>query len=109
MNIKLTELYPQFLKRIDDNSFRQVDVIDDADGILFKCPLCFENNNRSIVGVHSIICWQPHVPQTTTPIPGRWNLLGTGYDDLTLQAGSSSILLTSGCQWHGFINNGVVT
>ncbi len=111
MKLKLTELYPQFLKRLDDNHFQFVDSIFDADGIMFICPLCFENNGKSRIGVHSIICWNPNVPQTTTPIPGRWDLVGTGFDDLSLVAGSSSILLggEDGCKWHGFIKNGEVT
>ncbi len=110
MNLRLTELEPQFLKRIDDSNFREVDSIAEADGIMFVCPLCFENNGKSNIGVHSVLCWNPSVPQTTAPVPGRWNLVGTGYGDLTLQAGSSSILLTGeGCGWHGFIGNGEVT
>lgn len=110
MKLQLAELNPQFLKRIDDNRFREVDAIKDADGVMFVCPLCFEKNGKSDVGVHSVLCWKPSVPQTTEPTPGRWNLIGTGYEDLTLQNGSSSILLTGdGCGWHGFIQNGVVT
>jgi len=109
MNIKLIDLEPQFLKRIDDHTFKYVDLLKDADGIMFVCPLCFENNGNNRIGVHSIICWALHVPQTTTPVPGRWNLVGTGYHDLTLQASSSSILLTGGCRWHGFIRAGIVT
>ena len=110
MRLQLTELEPQFLKRISDKRFREVKTLAKADGIMFVCPLCFENNGKNRVGVHSVICWNLSVPQTTEPTPGRWNLLGTGYDDLTLQNGSSSILLTGdGCGWHGFIQNGVVT
>lgn len=110
MKVRLTELEPQFLKRIDDNNFREVSSIADADGVMFVCPLCFENNGKNRVGVHSVLCWNPNVPQTTDPVPGRWNLVGTGYEDLTLQAGSSSIHLTGeGCGWHGFIRNGEVT
>lgn len=110
MNLRLTELDPQFLKRIDDNNFRHVDSIAEADGVMFICPLCFVNNGKNDVGVHSVLCWNPSVPQTTEPVPGRWNLRGTGYEDLTLEAGSSSILLAGeGCGWHGFIRNGEVT
>ena len=109
LSFKLIELEPQFLKRIDDNHFRHVDSIAKADGIMFVCPLCFENNGRQRPGVHSVLCWSPSVPLTTEPGPGRWSLVGTGYEDLSLQAGSSSILLTGeGCGWHGFIKNGEV-
>jgi hypothetical protein len=110
MNLRLTELEPRFLKRINDDRFRHDVAFADADGVMFVCPLCFLNNGKKRAGVHSVICWNPSVPQTTEPTPGRWNLLGTGFDDLTLQAGSSSILLTGdGCGWHGFIRNGEVT
>jgi hypothetical protein len=106
--MKLTELDPKFLKRVDDHNFNETDLISEADGIMFLCPVCFKNNNGS-KGTHSIICWQPHVPQTTNPIPGRWNFLGTGYDDLELQAGSSSIFLEKAdCAAHFFIRNGQI-
>jgi hypothetical protein len=40
-------------------------------------------------------------------------MVGTGFDDLTLNADppgtARSVLLTSGCGWHGFVNNGEVT
>lgn len=105
--MRLTELEPSFVVIIDDTHERWTDEIAGADGILFLCPKCFETNGGP-VGTHRILCYTPHVPQTRSPAPGRWNLVGTGYEDLTLEAGSSSILLTSGCQWHGFIRNGEV-
>jgi hypothetical protein len=108
--MRLTELSPQFLKRTSDTSFHHVDTLAEADGILFVCPKCFKENGFQRSGVHCVICWQPSVPQTTGPAPGRWNFLGSSFDDLTLQAGSSSILLLPpSCGWHGFITNGEVT
>lgn len=107
--MKLTDLEPQFLKRDDDTHFHCVDSIADADGVEFVCPKCFTANGNQRPGVHSVICWSPSVPQTTSPTPGRWNLVGTGFSDLSLVAGSSSIQLTSGCMWHGFVANGDVT
>lgn len=107
--MRLAELETEFLKRKDDHHFKRVRSIADADGIIFKCPKCFRQNGGPI-GTHSVICWRPHVPQTTSPTPGRWEFEGTGLDDLTLVAGSSSILLTPpGCEWHGYIRNGEVT
>jgi hypothetical protein len=68
-----------------------------ADGIFFLCPKCFMTNQGN-VGTHGVLCWQPHVPLTVFPKPGRWAFQGSGYDDLTLVAGSSSILLTCNCK-----------
>ena len=106
--MKLVDLEPQFLKWVSDVEFRTDATFDDADGIMFLCPKCFGENGGP-VGTHSVICWKPHVPQTTHPIPGRWNMRGTGAGDLTLFAGSSSILLKGGCGWHGYVTDGEVT
>lgn len=107
--MKLTELNPRFLAVIDSHTYRAENVpFSEADGVMFLCPKCFRENQGS-VGTHSVICWRPNVSQDIPPNPGRWEFQGTGLDDLTLVAGSSSILLTSGCMWHGFIRNGEVT
>lgn len=84
-----------------------VDTIAEAQGVLFLCPKCFVENNGN-VGTHSIICWQPMIPQAVKPVPGRWTFHGTGYDDLTLRANSSSVSVTEGCRAHFFITNGVI-
>src|SRR5882762_3612372 len=108
--MKLSELEPQFLKFDPEHpdTFGFVDQIDEADGISFLCPVCFVANSGS-VGTHSIMCWQPRVPQTVYPVPGRWNFSGTGYGDLTLTAGSSSIKLDGpGCGAHFSIKNGEI-
>lgn len=107
--MRLVDLEPHFLSRIDDTHFRDVDRFKNADGIRFLCPKCLAANNGKSPGVHSIICWRPRVPQTTHPIPGRWEFEGTSYSDLTLKAGSSSILLTGeGCKAHFFIRGGEI-
>lgn len=106
--MRLTDLEPQFLKWIDDKTFQHVDALADADGIFFVCPKCLEASGARS-GVHGVICWGPQVPQTTSPTPGRWELRGTGYDDLTLVAGSSSVLLTGpGCGAHFFVRGGEI-
>lgn len=102
----LRELEPQFLKHTSDTTWSHVNSITEADGIIFLCPVCFKANGGN-VGTHSIICWRPHIPQTTSPTPGRWEFQGTGYDDLTLVADSSSIFLsTAPCEAHFHIRNG---
>lgn len=104
--MKLIDLEPQFLRRDDDHHFTFVGDVSEADGVEFICPKCFADNGMKRAGVHGVICWEPSVPQTTTPTPGRWEMLGTGFHDLTLRAGSSSILLQGGCGAHFFIENG---
>lgn len=105
--MRLTELEPQFIKRFNDHEWFMVENLNLADGIMFLCPKCFKDKGGS-VGVHSVICWSPDVPQTTSPTPGRWQMLGTGFDDLELKAGSSSVLLQGGCNAHFFIRNGEI-
>lgn len=108
--MKLTDLEPQFLShRGDPRTHWNVDTLAEANGIFFVCPKCFAANDNSRIGVHGIICWDPSVPQTVSPTPGRWAMSGTGYEDLTLTAGSSSILLTGpGCGAHFFIQRGEI-
>jgi hypothetical protein len=108
--VRLTDLEAAFLKIVDGcgTTFRHVDILfPEADGIFFLCPVCFVTN-QGRVGTHGIICWKPHVPQTMPPGPGRWDFQGTGLQDLTLVAGSSSILLKGGCNAHFFIRNGEI-
>jgi hypothetical protein len=104
--VKLIDLEPTFLQIVGPGRRLRIDTLP-ADGLMFLCPKCFLANKGN-VGTHSVCCWQPHVPQTELPTPGRWSLVGTGYHDLTLVAGSSSILLTSGCHAHFFIRNGLI-
>ena len=77
----------------------------EAQGILFLCPVCEGDGRRG----HHIICWDPSVPQSVPPRPGRWSLVGTGVADLSLVAGSSSVHLNGAdCDAHFFITNGKI-
>lgn len=107
----LRELDAWLLKveSLDPQRHLRVDTLAEADGVMFLCPKCYaENNGR--VGTHSVICWfVGKVPDELFPKPGRWTPQGTGLDDLTFVPGSGrshSVLLTSGCNWHGFVANG---
>lgn len=108
--MRLTDLEPNFLHIETKSRFRYLNVaMAEADGIQFVCPKCLMDNGGNRPGVHSIICWQPHVDASMSPGPGRWSFEGSGYHDLTLRAGSSSILLTGdGCKAHFFITNGEI-
>jgi hypothetical protein len=90
-----------------------VERFEDAQGIRFLCPLCFEKNNGA-VGTHSIqITFEDRgVPDefgthNDAGNPVRWKVVegSTCIDDLKL---SPSIALLSGCKWHGYIGNNEV-
>lgn len=84
-----------------------VDSLQEADGVWFLCPKCFSANGGE-VGTHMVGCWfVGKVPDWVEPNPGRWNPSGTGLADLTfVPPGAISVLLTSGCGWHGFVKDG---
>jgi hypothetical protein len=107
--VRLTELEPRLLKITEDPAVWRYEGVSfaDADGLEFLCPKCWLEN-KGPIGTHAVICWKPHVPQTIAPIPGRWAHQGTGLEDVTLVAGSSSIQLIGGCNWHGYVRNGNV-
>lgn len=123
--MRLREIEPEFLQRRiepchagasgcsivsehDKHEVRpSVDAIDEADGLFFLCPKCFMANSGP-VGTHRVLCWRPRVPPDVDPKPGRWEFQGTGFDDLTLVAQSSSILLVGGCGAHFFIERGEI-
>lgn len=104
--MRLLDLEPQLLKRVDDAHWKMVDALAEADGVQFVCPGCLAKNNMSRPGVHSVVCWAPNVPQTTSPTPGRWEMHGTGLADLTLVAGSSSVKVGEPPCAHFFVRNG---
>jgi hypothetical protein len=123
--LSLSDLEPQFVRReirpchvgapdchtVSDHTEHEwhvyVDTLAEADGIAFLCPKCFADNSGSR-GTHQVLCWRPRVPADVSPKPGRWEFEGTGYDDLSLRAGSSSILLNGGCNAHFWIEHGAI-
>lgn len=105
--MKLIDLEPKFLKLESADVYGRQDELAGADGLWLLCPKC-RSEQSSAAGVHGVICWRPHVPQTIGPKPGRWEFKGTGYADLSLVAGSSSIQLSGGCNAHFFITDGVI-
>lgn len=113
MGLKLLNLDPQFIRYEEQYGrviYHHVGEIQDAQGIRFCCPKC---THEGVEGVHWIICWSGErgVPPDAYPGPGRWRLKGTDYDDLTLEGegGGSSIHVTTGCGYHGFLTNGECT
>jgi hypothetical protein len=108
--IRLIDLEPEFLKKTGEATHnRIVKDISEADGICFLCPKCYRENLGTDKGVHSIICWQPHIPESPLIAgPGRWRFEGTGYEDLTLVNGSSSVALKGGCNAHFWVRDGKI-
>lgn len=109
--MRLRDLNGELLVYIDEQHFRtDATSVAEAHGVMFLCPLCFRTNNGPI-GTHRVLCWFVGcVPDTVSPKPGRWNPSGTNLDDLTFVGpGAVSVLLTSGCGWHGFVKNGDAT
>lgn len=105
----MRELEAHFLKIVatgEAEMWENVDSIVEADGVMFLCPKCFEDPPIGPVGTHSVICWSPKVSQDHAPKPGRWNLVGTGIDDLELVAGSSSVQIVGGCNVHFLVRAG---
>lgn len=104
--MRLSELEPQFIRVIDDRTDRYVDALAEAQGIMFLCPKCFTTNGGP-VGTHMVICWfkDRAVPDDRRPLPGRWGVSGTGYDDLTLDG---SIRIRGGCEWHEHVKDGEI-
>jgi hypothetical protein len=110
----LIELEAEFLRYEPKDGhiyLTHADTIEQAQGVRFLCPLCFQANNGAR-GTHSVICWSRSrgVPDDAHPLPGRWALHGTSLADLTLNAdppsNARSVALLGGCAWHGHVTNG---
>lgn len=97
--MRLTELHPRLVHHTEIG-WQEVDSFDEADGVIFDCPAC--------AGDHPILVWSSKAPPgLAADMDGkRWTMTGTGLHDLTL---SPSVLLLSGCRWHGVVTSGEVT
>ena len=122
--MKLSDLNARLVARVapcaemPNGGSRTVYSLAEADGVMFQCPQCAagkpvveEDGKRFVRGAHYIMCWfRGRVPDDVDPRPGRWTPSGTGLADLTFVPGEPpmaiSVLLTSGCCWHGFVRNG---
>ena len=95
----LHELDAHFVKDISPSETRFVTSIDEADGLLFLCPVCAAQER----GAHYVLCWKGFIPQDRAPTGGRWTLNGTGLQDVTI---SPSVQLPGPCHAHFWVRDG---
>lgn len=121
----LADLEPQFVRyetKIEWRTFvdgrRQGPVeysifceFQQAQGIQFLCPACFQKNNGA-VGTHWVAVTFAERGATDSQgshgkdgSPTRWSVSGDSYSNLSL---TPSILLDGGCNWHGWVKNGEI-
>jgi hypothetical protein len=104
--MQLAKLEGQFVAHGPNDGYRDVDRFEDATGVMFLCPACFEKNGGP-EGTHYVLVWfrDRGVPASQMPGPGRWGAKGTSLEDLTLTP-SIDLSHGSGCKWHGFVTDG---
>ena len=108
--VRYADLHMHFLRWEGGQSGNKfLDGIDGADGVQFWCPACEGKTYFDFPIAHPIRIWSPSVPDGIDPGPGRWEMIGTGPEDLTLVSGSSSIYFEGHCGAHFFVRNGEVT
>lgn len=107
--MRLIDLDPIWVGAYDASThdFRELEPFEMAiaQGIMFLCPVCFTKNNGP-VGTETVLCWFKHcgIPDDAEPGPGRWDMSGTGFGDLTL-APSVNV---GNEHWHGHLRNGEI-
>ncbi len=88
--------------------FHNVESLSDADHIVFLCPMCFEKNGGAKRTHQVFVSFAGRdIPLEAGSInnkgqPSRWNVSGSGLDDLVL---TPSILIGGPCAWHGYIGS----
>jgi hypothetical protein len=115
--VRLVDLQPKWLRYWtndfgDRDGHEHVPTMQEANGLRFYCPQCTEIN-KGFTGTHQVLLWRAEcgVPEDVFP-QGHRVFVGTSFKNLTVDAPvgkSRSILLLGGCQWHGHIDNGMVT
>lgn len=114
--VPFVDLQPSLLGMPYEKKLPKADTIETAKGIMFLCPVCFLRN-EGVRGTHSVICWSADVPQDFVPKPGRWNMSGIWFHNLSLHGTTSDSVdlsrtlgdyIVQGCRAHFFVKNGTV-
>lgn len=88
---------------------RQIEVatLTEAQGIRLMCPVCRDHGLAVAFAGRGVL--EHHGSHDRNGKPSRWQVSGTGFDDLTLHP---SVDLTGPVRpncWHGWIKSGAVT
>lgn len=113
----LLELRAEFIAFHRRYGMKVVKTLDEAQGLIFLCPACFEKNDGAR-GTHSVICWTKNVTKDLgfNDRHHRYRFEGTGLDDLSLKDDIEDqelkdkkldvIDMRPICYWQGFIRKG---
>jgi len=119
--VKLRDLNGRLIKFSLTQTVRLDDKVEGAQGVMFQCPRCAqgkeiaeEEGRRFVRGAHYIRIFFSNPRGTEVAPPEvdnnpRWEMSGTGIDDLTLQPSINLDLPENGpnsCKWHGWVKNG---
>lgn len=135
--MKLRDLDGHFFGRVDAEKrscYSQGEEIEGAQGVTFQCPSCAvgkprgEPDGRGFAGVHYVrVCFaNPRNAEVAPPAfdeNPRWEMSGSGLDDLTLEPSINCDIPPSEeeqrwyaehpeavrCTWHGWVKNGDAT
>jgi hypothetical protein len=99
------------------HSYRRLDSMEGAQGLLFQCPQCAQGKERAedggFVGAHYVLIWfrsprgSVEVPESAQPAPARWTVSGDSLDNLTLDPSVNLVKKDpSECGWHGWVKKG---
>ncbi len=100
---RLADLDPEFLRH-EGRTLVGV-ALDQAQSMWFECPVC-PSGHHVFVSFAGRGLPDDQGSQNRDGKPSRWQVSGTGFDDLTLHP---SVDCTPACPWHGWIKNGVIT
>lgn len=113
----LLELRAEFIAFQSRHGMKIVKTLDEAQGLIFLCPACFEKNGGAR-GTHSVICWTRKVPEDLglNAQRHRYRFEGAGLEDLSLKYDIEDqepedkklnvIDMRPVCYWQGFVKKG---
>ena len=103
MRLTLADLDAKLVTVTEDGAMAVAQTLPESHGIRFLCPACFQENGGA-AGTHSIfLLFKGYLPLAWLPDLKRWEVSGTGLQDLTLRP---SVHVVAPCGWHGWVTDG---